>query len=113
MPGCKGSSPCAGMALGAGDMECALVYRYADDMAVRWRSRRSRHSLEFLREVDPTASAIAVAAGLALMAAIYFGSRELQNFDAALIGYVTATMFLFFGVTYRYVVWVQSPPAAT
>jgi putative Ca2+/H+ antiporter (TMEM165/GDT1 family) len=44
-------------------------------------------------------------------AAIYLGSRSLRTFDAALVGYATATIFLAFGVAYRYVVWVRSPPA--
>jgi len=46
-----------------------------------------------------------------MSAAVYFGSRGLRNFDAALIGYATATIFLAFGVTYRYAVWIQSSPA--
>jgi hypothetical protein len=43
--------------------------------------------------------------------AIYAGSRGLRYFDAALVGYATATVFLAFGVTYRYATWVSSPPA--
>ena len=39
------------------------------------------------------------------------GSRGLRYFDAALVGYATATVFLAFGVVYRYAVWVSSPPA--
>src|SRR5215207_9407080 len=42
---------------------------------------------------------------------IYLGSRGLRYFDAALVGYATATVFLAFGVVYRYAVWVSSPPA--
>jgi hypothetical protein len=44
-------------------------------------------------------------------AAIYLGSRRLRTFDAALVGYATATIFLAFGVAYRYVLWMRSPPA--
>ena len=82
---------------------------------MRWpRVRRRRHTrrepLDALSDVDPLASAAGVSAAIALTALIYLGSRRLQNFDAALIGYATATIFLTFGVTYRYVVWVQSPP---
>ena len=73
--------------------------------------RRADKPLVLLRDVDPTASAVATAAAVLMTVAIYAGSRALQNFDAALIGYATATVFLAFGVTYRYVVWVQSPPA--
>lgn len=64
-----------------------------------------------LGDVNPSASAIGIAAAVLMTAAIYAGSRGLRNFDAALIGYATATVFLAFGVTYRYVVWVQSPAA--
>ena len=51
-----------------------------------------------------------VAAALVALA-IYLGSRGLRYFDAALVGYATATVFLAFGVVYRYAVWVSSPPA--
>jgi hypothetical protein len=46
-----------------------------------------------------------------LSAAIYLGSDRLRNFDPALIGYATATVFLAFGATYRFVLWVANPPA--
>jgi hypothetical protein len=58
-----------------------------------------------------TPSLIAAVAAAAVALAIYAGSRGLRYFDAALIGYATATVFLAFGVTYRYAVWVSSPPA--
>ncbi len=61
--------------------------------------------------VDPVASAWAAAAAIAVALAMFFGSRDLADFDEALIGYATATVFLAFGVVYRYVVWVRSPPA--
>src|SRR5215216_5250811 len=50
-------------------------------------------------------------AAAAVAVAIYLGSRGLRYFDAALVGYATATVFLAFGVVYRYAVWVSSPPA--
>lgn len=40
------------------------------------------------------------------------GSRRLQNFDAALVGYTFATLFAIFGITYRYAMWLQRPPTA-
>ncbi|MEX0886955.1 MAG: hypothetical protein WD009_11000 [Phycisphaeraceae bacterium] len=43
---------------------------------------------------------------------IIIGSRRLQNFDAALVGYTFATLFAFFGVTYRYAMWLHKPPTA-
>jgi hypothetical protein len=61
--------------------------------------------------VDVTASAAGAVAAALTAAAIFFGSSRLLHFDAALIGYATATVFLAFGVVYRYVVWVRSPPA--
>ena len=50
-----------------------------------------------------------VAAAL-LAALIVFGSRNLDHFDAALVGYTFATLFATFGITYRYAMWLQRPP---
>jgi nitrate reductase gamma subunit len=61
--------------------------------------------------VRATASVAGFAAAGAVLAAIVLGSRGLRDFDAALVGYATATVFLAFGIVYRYMVWVQSPPA--
>jgi hypothetical protein len=47
---------------------------------------------------------------LVLTAAIYVGSGALHTFDAALIGYATATVVLAFGVVYRYAMWIQQAP---
>jgi hypothetical protein len=41
---------------------------------------------------------------------IVFGSRNLNHFDAALVGYTFATLFATFGITYRYVMWLRRPP---
>jgi hypothetical protein len=38
------------------------------------------------------------------------GSRGLEHFDAALVGYTFATLFATFGITYRYAMWLQRPP---
>ena len=43
---------------------------------------------------------------------IALGSRDFHNFDAALIGYTFSTLFATFGVTYRYLMWLQRPPTA-
>ena len=51
------------------------------------------------------------AAALVLLGAILAGSRNLANFDVALIGYAVGTVFLAFGATYRTVVWARSPAA--
>ena len=41
---------------------------------------------------------------------IKIGSRNLEEFDAALVGYTFAVLFAIFGITYRYVMWLQRPP---
>src|SRR5262245_99417 len=41
---------------------------------------------------------------------IVFGSRNLNHFDAALVGYTFATLFAAFGITYRYAMWLRRPP---
>lgn len=51
---------------------------------------------------------VLVAALLAIL--IVLGSRNLQHFDAALVGYTFATLFAAFGITYRYAMWLQRPP---
>ncbi|MFC9395858.1 MFS transporter [Streptomyces sp. NPDC057027] len=57
----------------------------------------------------------AVLAGTAvsvlLILAIVFGSRLLRDFDSALLPYAVATVFLAFGVAYRYTVWISAPGA--
>lgn len=45
-----------------------------------------------------------------LVAAIVVGSRNLQNFDAALVVYTFAVIFATWGVVYHYHVWLQKPP---
>jgi nitrate/nitrite transporter NarK/nitrate reductase gamma subunit len=45
-----------------------------------------------------------------LVAAIVVGSRNLQNFDAALVIYTFATVFATWGVVYHYRVWLDKPP---
>jgi len=56
----------------------------------------------------------AVAWGVTLTAAlamlIVLGSRGLEHFDAALVGYTFATLFATFAITYRYAMWLQRPP---
>ena len=45
-----------------------------------------------------------------LVASIVVGSRNLQNFDAALVIYTFAVVFATWGVAYHYSVWLQRPP---
>ena len=56
------------------------------------------------------AGAWAALVTLTLAAAIVVGSRNLQHFDAALVGYTFATLFATFGITYRYAMWLERPP---
>jgi hypothetical protein len=45
-----------------------------------------------------------------LVAAIVVGSRNLQNFDAALALYTFAVIFATWGISYHYSVWLRKPP---
>jgi nitrate/nitrite transporter NarK len=45
-----------------------------------------------------------------LVAAIVVGSRNLENFDPALVIYTFAVVFATWGVVYHYNVWLQKPP---
>jgi hypothetical protein len=56
------------------------------------------------------AAGAAALATLLLIASIIVGSRNLVNFDPALIAYLFGCIFACFGVTYRYCVWLQRPP---
>ncbi len=56
-------------------------------------------------------SGVAGAVASAILAIlIVVGSRNLNHFDAALVGYTFATLFAAFGITYRYAMWLQRPP---
>ena len=45
-----------------------------------------------------------------LVASIVVGSRNLENFDPALIVYTFAVVFASWGVVYHYNVWIDKPP---
>jgi NNP family nitrate/nitrite transporter-like MFS transporter len=47
---------------------------------------------------------------LLLVASIVLGSRDLQNFDPALVIYTFAVIFATWGVVYHYNVWLDKPP---
>lgn len=49
---------------------------------------------------------------LVLGVLILIGSRNLAHFDAALAAYTASVLFATFGLTYRYVMWLQRPPTA-
>ncbi len=61
-------------------------------------------------KVKATVWAFLVTAVLARL--IVLGSRNLRNFDAALVGYTFASLFAVFGITRRYALWLQRPPTA-
>jgi MFS transporter, NNP family, nitrate/nitrite transporter len=91
----------------------ALLLRFANQRVFRpadiaWSQAlpvAARRALERLR-----AGAWATLWTLALAAAIVVGSRNLQHFDAALVGYTFATLFATFGIAYRYAMWLNRPP---
>lgn len=53
-----------------------------------------------------------LAVTLVLAGLMVIGSRNLDHFDAALVGYTFATLFAVFGITYRYAMWLRRPPTA-
>jgi MFS transporter, NNP family, nitrate/nitrite transporter len=91
----------------------ALVLRFANARVFRpgdveWTRGLPTATRQALERVRAGAWGTLVAAGLA--AAIVVGSRNLQHFDAALVGYTFATLFAAFGISYRYAMWLQRPP---
>lgn len=62
------------------------------------------------QQLDRRALINGIVASLALLIAIYLGSRKLRNFDPALIAYTSSTIFATFGIVYRYSIWLQKPP---
>jgi MFS transporter, NNP family, nitrate/nitrite transporter len=66
---------------------------------------------EFLRAADRLrAGAWATVLTGILVAAIVVGSRNLTNFDPALVVYTFAVVFAAWGVIYHYAVWLRKPP---
>jgi NNP family nitrate/nitrite transporter-like MFS transporter len=91
----------------------ALVLRVANGRVfhpgdVEWTRGLPMATRQALERVRAGAWATLVMAGLA--AAIVVGSRNLQHFDAALVGYTFATLFAAFGISYRYAMWLNRPP---
>ena len=62
------------------------------------------------RTFNTKALLIATAVSALTIVFVFYGSRKLQNFDAALVTYLFGTVFAFFGIVYRYSVWLQRPP---
>ena len=60
--------------------------------------------------LDPQGIAYGLLAAGLLTVLVIVGSRRLAFIDPALVGYLFATLFAVFGITYRYVVWLKRPP---
>lgn len=91
----------------------ALALRFANERAfrpseVKWADALPADARRALDRVR--AGAWATLWTLVLAAAIVVGSRNLDHFDAALVGYTFATLFATFGITYRYAMWLNRPP---
>lgn len=90
--------------------------------AILWRTNASvflarQQAFELTLPASLTRTADRVRAGATatfctglLVAAIVVGSRNLQNFDPALVIYTFATIFATWGVVYHYRVWLDKPP---
>jgi len=83
----------------------ARVFRPAD---VEWTRSLPIGARQRLERVKAGAWATLMTAGLAAL--IVVGSRKLEHFDAALVGYTFATLFATFGISYRYAMWLNRPP---
>jgi nitrate/nitrite transporter NarK len=91
----------------------ALALRIANERAFRpsdveWTRSLPIGARQALERVRAGAWATLVTAVLAAL--IVVGSRNLQHFDAALVGYTFATLFATFGISYRYAMWLNRPP---
>ena len=91
----------------------AVALRFANEHAFRpsdveWMRSLPVAARQALERVRAAAWGTLVTAALA--AAIVVGSRNLQHFDAALVGYTFATLFAAFGISYRYAMWLSRPP---
>jgi NNP family nitrate/nitrite transporter-like MFS transporter len=75
---------------------------------VEWTRSLPIAARQALERVRAGAWATLVTATLAAL--IVVGSRNLQHFDAALVGYTFATLFAAFGISYRYAMWLNRPP---
>jgi NNP family nitrate/nitrite transporter-like MFS transporter len=91
----------------------ALSLRIANERVFRpsdlqWTGSLPVGARQALERVRAAAWGTLVTAGLAAL--IVVGSRNLQHFDAALVGYTFATLFAAFGISYRYAMWLNRPP---
>ncbi|HSG38445.1 MAG TPA: MFS transporter, partial [Thermoanaerobaculia bacterium] len=78
-------------------------------------SRQETQELALPPELSRTAERLRAGAWATLWtalltASVVVGSRNLQNFDPALVVYTFAVIFATWGVAYHYYVWLQKPP---
>ena len=66
--------------------------------------------IKALRYLDRKGLTAALAAMAVLMAGIAVGSRNLLDYDPALLTYTFGALFSAFAITYRYVLFLQRPP---
>ena len=66
--------------------------------------------MSIVRREHVRATVAGLVASAFLATLIILGSRNFDQFDAALVGYTFATLFAAFGITYRYAMWLQRPP---
>jgi hypothetical protein len=69
-----------------------------------------RRGLSSLSRLRLRASIYGLIAALILIGLIAIGSRGFHWFDASLIGYAVATVFVVAAVTYKYMFWLARPP---
>jgi nitrate/nitrite transporter NarK len=81
------------------------VFRPAD---IEWTRSLPVAARQAMERVRAGAWATLMTAGLAALVVV--GSRNLEHFDAALVGYTFATLFATFGISYRYAMWLNRPP---
>ncbi len=69
-----------------------------------------KDSINYSSQLNFEALIKSVIVTLILIASIYFGSKKLEHFDFALIGYTFGCISACLGVCYRYFVWLSKPP---
>src|SRR5947209_11613369 len=98
-----------------------FVLLAATAAALAWTNRRvflaRQETLDLALPQELARASLRLRAGLwatfwtgLLAAAIVVGSRNLQNFDPALVVYTFAVIFATWGVAYHYNVWLRKPP---
>jgi MFS transporter, NNP family, nitrate/nitrite transporter len=90
---------------------CLLWWMNTRVFLPREEALASQLSPELIRSMEKVrASAWATLWTAVLISAIVLGSRNLQNFDPALVIYTFAIIFATWGVIYHYSVWIRKPP---